>query len=116
MTPAMVCSEDELAIYLIGGDPYGYWSTYNNTVYRYSIVDDTWSGPLPQLLNVAQTGSCALNMADRLWTFGGTVGSGPIVPVPHESLTFITCPSGGMPFSDGFETGDTSMWSLVYDP
>jgi len=116
MTPAMVCSEDESAIYLIGGDPYGYWSTYNNTVYRYSIVDDTWSGPLPQLLNIAETGSCALNMADRLWTFGGTIGSGPIAPVPHESLTFITCPSGGLPWSDGFETGDTSMWSLVYDP
>jgi uncharacterized repeat protein (TIGR01451 family) len=92
MTPAMVCKPDEDAIYLIGGDSLGYWGDlYNAKVFRYDIIGDAWSGPLPQTLNVGMLGSCGVNMANSLWTFAGTNGAGPIVPVPHESLGFQTC-------------------------
>ncbi|MDY7079861.1 MAG: S8 family serine peptidase [Chloroflexota bacterium] len=92
MTPAMVCKEDDRAVYLVGGDPDDGWSRYNTTVYRYDIDTDTWSGPLEYELNTAQTGSVALHMYDRLWTFGGTRGSGALDPPPHESLEEIMCP------------------------
>ncbi len=91
MTPALVCKEEVGVIVLIGGDPYGGWSAYNNTVYVYDIATDTWSGPLPQTLNVAQLGSVGWHMYGRVWTAGGTVGSGAISPMPHESLAQIMC-------------------------
>jgi hypothetical protein len=91
MTPALVCKEDMNAILLIGGDPDGYWGTYNTTIYVYDITGDTWEGPLPQTLNVGQLGSIGLHMDNKVWTFGGTVGSGAIQPVPHESLAQFIC-------------------------
>jgi hypothetical protein len=91
MTPALVCKEDWGKILLIGGDPYGGWSGYNDTVYVYDIATDTWEGPLPHTLHVAQTGSVAWHMADRVWTAGGTIGSGAIDPMPFESLLQVTC-------------------------
>lgn len=78
MTPALACLEDQASIMLIGGDPDGYWGTYNTTVYVYDIATDTWEGPLAQTLNVGQLGSAGLFMHDKVWTFGGTVGSGAI--------------------------------------
>ena len=91
MTPALACLEDQASIMLIGGDPDGYWGTYNTTVYVYDIATDTWEGPLAQTLNVGQLGSAGLFMHDKVWTFGGTVGSGAISPAPHESLGYIVC-------------------------
>jgi hypothetical protein len=91
MTPAFACLEDQAAIMLIGGDPDGSWGTYNTTVYVYDIATDTWEGPLAQTLNVGQLGSAGLFMHDKVWTFGGTVGSGAITPAPHESLGYIIC-------------------------
>ena len=110
--PAMVCSDPEGAVYLIGGDPNGAWRTHNTTVYRYDMFADVWSGPLPFQLNVAVIGSCGLAMADGLRTFGGSIDGYPIEPPPHELLQAIACP-GFLPFADGFETGDTSAWSLT---
>jgi hypothetical protein len=94
MTPALVCKEDIGALVLIGGDPYGYWSAYNNTVYIYDIASDTWDGPLPQTLNVGQLGSVAWHMYDKVWTAGGTVGAGAIDPMPFESLMQVSCDLG----------------------
>ena len=91
MTPALVCKEEWGQILLIGGDPFGAWSGYNDTVYVYDIATDTWHGPLPQTLHVAQTGSVAWHMYNRVWTAGGTVGSGAIAPMPFESLLQIEC-------------------------
>jgi PKD repeat protein/N-acetylneuraminic acid mutarotase len=98
MTPAMVCKEDMGAILLIGGDSLGYWSDlYNNKVYVYDIATDTWNGPLPQTLNAGLLGSMGLHMDNKVWTFGGTNGSGPTTPVPHESLAQVFCePCGGL--------------------
>jgi|GEM_PF-1179273 len=91
MTPALVCKEDWGKILLIGGDPDGWWGTYNNTVYVYDIASDTWEGPLPQTLNVGQLGSVGWHLDGKVWTVGGTVGSGAISPMPFESLRQITC-------------------------
>lgn len=91
MTPALVCDEASQTIFLIGGDPYGGWSSYNNTVYMYDIASDVWSGPMSQTLNVAQTGSVGWYIQDTLWSVGGTVGSGAISPMPFESLSQHIC-------------------------
>lgn len=92
MSPALVCEEELESLFLIGGDPYGYWSgAYTDTVYRYHIPSDTWSGPMNQRLNENQTGAVGLYMHDKLWSFGGTRGSGPVEPVPHESLKQLPC-------------------------
>jgi N-acetylneuraminic acid mutarotase len=91
MTPALVCKEDMGALVLIGGDPNGGWGNYNNTVYVYNIANDAWDGPLPQTLHVAQLGSAGWHMDSKVWTAGGTVGSGAIDPMPFESLMQITC-------------------------
>ncbi|MBN1138616.1 MAG: PKD domain-containing protein [Anaerolineae bacterium] len=91
MTPALVCKEDWGQILLIGGDPDGYWGTYNTTVYVYDIATDTWHGPLPQTLHVGQLGSVGWHLYDRVWTAGGTVGSGAIDPMPFESLLQVMC-------------------------
>jgi hypothetical protein len=91
MTPALVCLEDMNTLMLIGGDPDGYWGNYNNTVYLYDIATDTWNGPLPQTLHVAQLGSVGWNMYNTVWTAGGTVGSGAISPMPFESLLQFFC-------------------------
>ena len=92
MAPAMVCSDPEGAIYLIGGDPTGAWRTHNTTVYRYDMLADVWSGPLPFQLNVAVLGSCGLAMADGLRTFGGGLEWVAMDPPPHELLQAIACP------------------------
>ena len=76
---------------LIGGDPDGNWGNYNNTVYVYDIATDTWDGPLAQTLHVAQLGSVGWHMYDKVWTAGGTVGSGAIDPMPFESLLQVIC-------------------------
>ncbi len=91
MTPALVCSEEEQVIYLIGGGPSGNWSNFSNQVFAYDILTNTWEGPLPQILNVVQLGSVGWLMKDKLWTVGGTVGSGAISPMPFESLEKISC-------------------------
>ncbi|GEM_PF-734329 len=94
MTPALVCKEDWQAIVLIGGDPDGGWGTYNNTVFVYDIGADTWIGPLAATLNVGQLGSVGWHLDNRVWTVGGTVGSGAITPMPFESLAQIICNPG----------------------
>ncbi len=91
MTPALVCEEDWGKIMLIGGDPNGYWGNFNNTVYVYDIASDAWEIPLPQTLHVAQLGSVGWQMADKIWTVGGTVGYGAISPMPFEALLQMTC-------------------------
>ena len=91
MTPAMVCNEGEQTIYLVGGSAYGSWADVTDSVYVYDILTDTWEGPLAQTLNVAQLGSVGWFMQDKLWSVGGTTGSGAISPVPFESLERIPC-------------------------
>ena len=91
MTPAMVCHEEEQKIYLLGGDPDGYWGTYNRTVFAYDIASDTWEGPLSQTLIVGQLGSVGWSMAGKLWSVGGTIGSYAISPMPFESLGRVVC-------------------------
>jgi N-acetylneuraminic acid mutarotase len=91
MTPALVCKEDVGTLVLIGGDPYGSWSHYNDTVYVYDIATDTWDGPLSQTLHVAQLGSVGWHMDNKVWTAGGTIGSGAIDPMPFESLLQVVC-------------------------
>ncbi len=109
MTPAFVCKEDWGKIVLIGGDPDGYWGTYNTTVFVYDIATDTWEGPLPQTLHVGQLGSVGWHMYDRVWTAGGTVGSGAIDPMPFESLLQINCePCGEF---NAWKEAPTEVWS-----
>lgn len=93
MSPAMVCMEDDQAVYLLGGDPNGYWSNYNTSVYRYDILADAWKGPLAGNLDTGVLGSCGLYMDDRLWTFGGSQGTYALAPPPHESLAKVDCPA-----------------------
>ncbi len=91
MTPALVCKEDMGALVLIGGDPDGYWGTYNNTVFVYDIATDTWTEPLLQTLHVGQLGSVGWHLDGKVWTVGGTIGSGAISPMPFESLQQVSC-------------------------
>lgn len=91
MTPALVCKEDWGKIVLLGGDLNGSWGNYNNTVYVYDIASDTWEGPLVQTLSVAQLGSVGWHMGDRVWTVGGSIGDGPISPMPFEAIYQTTC-------------------------
>lgn len=91
MTPALICKEDMGALVLVGGDPNGYWGNYNNTVYVYDIAANTWEGPLAQTLHIAQLGSVGWHMDGKIWTAGGTVGSGAITPMPFESLMQTQC-------------------------
>jgi hypothetical protein len=93
MSPTMVCVEADHSVYLLGGDPSGNWGDYNQTVYRYDIMRDAWSGPLPQQMDTGVLGSCGLYMDDRLWTFGGTRGFGALNPPPHQSLAQVECPA-----------------------
>lgn len=91
MTPTLVCKEDWGAIVLLGGDPDGSWGTYNTTVFVYDIATNTWDGPLAQELAVGQLGSAGWHLDGKVWTVGGTVGSGAISPMPFESLLQLNC-------------------------
>jgi hypothetical protein len=86
MTPTMVCIEQEMSIYLMGG-------TLNLTgdVFVYDILTDTWDGSLPQKLNIPQVGSVGWFMHDKLWTAGGATTAGVLSPMPFESLERFTC-------------------------
>lgn len=91
MTPTLVCKEDWGAIVLIGGDPVGGWTSYNDTAYVYDIAGGTWEGPLPQTLAVAQLGSVGWHLDGKVWTVGGTTGSGALSPMPFQSLLQLAC-------------------------
>jgi hypothetical protein len=91
MTPALVCNEVEQTIYLVGGSAYGSWADFTDTVFVYDILTNTWEGPLFHTMNVAQLGSVGWFMQNKLWSVGGTMGSGAISPMPFESLERITC-------------------------
>ncbi|PWB76387.1 MAG: hypothetical protein C3F15_05360, partial [Holophagae bacterium] len=106
-SPTLVCNEEEGAVYVIGGviDSGG---NHSDFVGRYDIDADSWSA-LPQLLPEGLLGPCGVKMAGRLWTFGGARDLYALDPPPHEFLEQNYCPEG-LPFADGFESGDTLAW------
>lgn len=91
MAPALVCDEAAQVIYLIGGDPHGLWYSYNNTVFSYDIVDDSWDSPLIQNMNFNKVGSVGWLMQNKLWSLGGGDSAYPRDPMPFESLERFYC-------------------------
>jgi len=89
--PDLVCDEDKQVLYLIGGDPDRMWSSYNNTVFSYDIVDDSWEGPLLHTMNFSKVGSVGWFMQNKLWSIGGGASAYPRDPMPFESLERLYC-------------------------
>jgi hypothetical protein len=107
-SPTMVCNEAEGAVYVIGGEMDA--GNMSGVACRYDIAADSWT-VLP-LYHEGFLGPCGVKMAGRIWTFGGARDVYALDPPPHGSLAQIFC-AEGLPFADGFESGDTSAWWMT---
>ncbi len=76
-----------------GGD-LGAWSNVQDSTWYYDPVTNSWVR-FTAVLNQATTGAGGGLADGRLWNFGGSIGAGPIVPPPHESLLYCIPPSPG---------------------
>jgi uncharacterized repeat protein (TIGR01451 family) len=98
-TPLMVEDPTSGLIYSVGG-MIG-WTGYAD-VYVYDYLANTWSNTPPDLIT-AQGGSYGPAQGSfgdpdvqGIWTFGGTIGSGPISPAPFELYEYVAS-SGAAP-------------------
>ena len=76
-----------------GGD-LGGWSSVQNTTWYYDPVVNGWV-QFTAFLNQMTTGAGGGLADGRLWNFGGSIGAGPLIPPPHESLAYCIPPSPG---------------------
>ncbi len=76
-----------------GGD-LGDWANVQDTTWYWNPVVNAWV-QFTALLNQATTGAGGGFADGRLWNFGGSTGSGPITPPPHESLLYCLPPTPG---------------------
>jgi|GEM_PF-1675162 len=76
-----------------GGD-LGGWSNVQNTTWYYDPVVNGWV-QFTAFLNQMTTGAGGGLADGRLWNFGGSIGAGPLIPPPHESLEYCIPPSPG---------------------
>ncbi len=76
-----------------GGD-LGGWSSIQDTTWYYDPVVNGWV-QFTAFLNQATTGAGGGLADGRLWNFGGSIGAGPLIPPPHESLEYCIPPSPG---------------------
>jgi subtilisin family serine protease len=89
-SPVMAAVDDCGGVFLYGGD-LGEWTDYQDTTWYWHPLADTWIN-YGATLNSATTGAGGGVVNSRLWSFAGSLGSGPIDPVPHESLAYC-CPA-----------------------
>ncbi len=70
--------------YLFGGDYNGGWvGPYTDALAIYDIASDTWVKS-DYVMNTGMEGSAAALINNRIYTFGGTTGSGALMPAPFE--------------------------------
>jgi len=74
---------DNEHIYLFGGDPNGSWSSLSNKTYHYNLGTGAWEN-LNIPLNQAYEGMIGAIINQKLYSFSGGNGSGPISPSPFE--------------------------------
>lgn len=90
-SPVMAVAPDCGGVFLYGGD-LGEWNDIQDTTWYWHPVHNAWL-QYTATLNQRTTGAGGGYAAGKLWSFGGSQGSGPIGPPPHESLTYC-CPAG----------------------
>ncbi|MCK4544297.1 T9SS type A sorting domain-containing protein [candidate division WOR-3 bacterium] len=82
MCPAM--NHDGTNLYLFGGDPPGSWGApYSDKIYYWDIGTDTWincNAPMSSAYEPSASGI----IDEKIYSFGGTTGSGPMAPPPFE--------------------------------
>ena len=82
MCPAM--NHDGTNLYLFGGDPPGNWGTpYSDKLYYWDYGTDTWID-CNVLMSTPYEPSASGIIDEKIYSFGGTIGSGPIAPSPFE--------------------------------
>jgi N-acetylneuraminic acid mutarotase len=74
---------DNEHIYMFGGDPNGSWAGYSDKTYHYNLVTGAWED-LGIALNQAYEGMIGAIIDQKIYSFSGTIGSGPIDPTPFE--------------------------------
>ena len=74
---------DNEHIYLFGGDPNGGWAGYSDKTYHYDLVAGAWEN-LNIPLNQAYEGMIGAIIDQKIYSFSGTIGSGPVDPTPFE--------------------------------
>ncbi|MGQ9598812.1 MAG: S8 family serine peptidase [Anaerolineae bacterium] len=90
-SPVMAVAPDCGGVFLYGGD-LGEWNDIQDTTWYWHPVEDAWL-QYSATLNQRTTGAGGGYAAGKLWSFGGSLGIGPIGPPPHESLAYC-CPAG----------------------
>ncbi len=82
MWPAM--DHDGTYLYLFGGDPAGGWVTpYSDKLFYWDINTDTWIDANASMSSAYEPSASGI-IGNKLYSFGGTIGSGPIDPPPFE--------------------------------
>ncbi len=75
---------DNNYVYLFGGDYWGNWGGYySDALAIYDIAANTWTKS-DYVMNTGMEGGATALINNRIYTFGGTVGSGAIDPAPFE--------------------------------
>ena len=87
MWPQM--NHDGTYLYLFGGDPAGSWGTYSDQLCYWDINSDTWVNAGITMSTACEPSASGI-IGDKLYYFGGTIGSGPIDPPPFESTYLAT--------------------------
>jgi subtilisin family serine protease len=90
-SPVMAAAPDCGGVFLYGGD-LGSWTDVQDSTWYWHPIANAWVD-YGATLNVPTTGAGGGFADSRLWSFAGSAGSGPITPVPHESLVYC-CPPG----------------------
>ncbi|HPQ41463.1 MAG TPA: hypothetical protein PLV45_13920, partial [bacterium] len=83
-TWSLVPLETEGYIMAVGG---GYDWTPTGTTYKYDPVADTWTNLNKPMTETVLGGACAAGYGE-VYFYGGTTGSGPVVPAPFMKNTF----------------------------
>ncbi len=89
-SPVMVAVPSCGGVFLYGGD-LGAWNGYQNSTWYWHPGDDLWMR-YGMDLNTPTTGAGGGLAHGQLWSFGGSLGAGPLPSPPHESLVYC-CPA-----------------------
>ena len=81
MFPAM--NHDGTYLYVFGGDPAGSWNGYSDQLCYWDAGSDTWVNAGIAMSSAYEPSASGI-IGNKLYSFGGTIGSGPIDPPPFE--------------------------------